>query len=180
MCFKARLVQGRQLYFDATKVEANASLDSTRPRSLVENRLEEHLAGIFPRQEEQPTQGGSERIAALLALPACRKRGRHSQRRTPDATVGLKRPEVSTTRIIIFAPSEGPLRQGAHPPLFSCVVSLAAVVAFAELVAHTKGPRRRRSSRVSAIVHEFEPFTNPLFTNKPNSGTVVLELGRVI
>ena len=86
----------------------------------------------------------------------------------------------ATTRIIIFAPSEGSLRRGAHPPLFSRVASLAAIVASAELVAHTKGTRRRGTSRVSAIVHEFEPFTNPLFTNKPNSGTVVLELGRVI
>ena len=48
MCFEAGLVQGRELYFDATKVEANASLDSTRSRSLVEDRLGEHLTGIFP------------------------------------------------------------------------------------------------------------------------------------
>jgi transposase len=48
MCFEAGLVEGRELYFDATKVEANASLDSTRSRSLVEERLGEHLMGIFP------------------------------------------------------------------------------------------------------------------------------------
>jgi transposase len=53
MCFEAGLVEGRELYFDATKVEANASLDSTRSRSLVEERLVEerlgeHLMGIFP------------------------------------------------------------------------------------------------------------------------------------
>ena len=48
MCFEAGLVQGRELYFDATKVEANASLDSTRSRLLVEDRLGEHLRGIFP------------------------------------------------------------------------------------------------------------------------------------
>ncbi len=47
MCFEAGLVQGRELYFDATKVEANASPGSTRSRSLVEDRLGEHLAGIF-------------------------------------------------------------------------------------------------------------------------------------
>jgi transposase len=53
MCFEAGLVRGHELYFDATKVEANASLDSTRSRSLVENlenRLEGHLASIFPEQ----------------------------------------------------------------------------------------------------------------------------------
>jgi transposase len=56
MCFEAGLVRGHELYFDATKVEANASLDSTRSRSLVENRLEGHLASIFP--EEAPTVEG--------------------------------------------------------------------------------------------------------------------------
>ena len=52
MCFEAGLVWGKGLYFDATKVEANASLDSMRSRSLVEHGLEEHLAGIFPEQEQ--------------------------------------------------------------------------------------------------------------------------------
>ncbi|MDP9480625.1 MAG: IS1182 family transposase, partial [Actinomycetota bacterium] len=47
-CFEAGLVWGEELFFDATKVEANASIDSTRSRSLVEGRLEEHLAGVFP------------------------------------------------------------------------------------------------------------------------------------
>ena len=47
-CFEAGLVWGEELFIDATKVEANASLESTRSRSLVEGRLEEHLAGVFP------------------------------------------------------------------------------------------------------------------------------------
>src|SRR5215208_3874434 len=47
-CFEAGLVWGEELFFDATKVEANASIDSTRSRSLVEGRLEKHLAGAFP------------------------------------------------------------------------------------------------------------------------------------
>ena len=46
-CFDAGLVWGEELFFDATKVEANASIDSTRSRSLVEGRLEGHLAGVF-------------------------------------------------------------------------------------------------------------------------------------
>jgi transposase len=36
-CFEAGLVWGEELYFDATKVKADASLDSTRSRSLLEN-----------------------------------------------------------------------------------------------------------------------------------------------
>ena len=52
LCVEAGLVWGKELYFDATKVEANASLDSMRSRSLVEHGLEEHLAGLFPEQEQ--------------------------------------------------------------------------------------------------------------------------------
>src|SRR5215204_6799490 len=47
-CFAAGLVWGEELFIDATKVEARASIDSTRSRSLVEGRLEEHLAATFP------------------------------------------------------------------------------------------------------------------------------------
>ena len=60
LCAEVGLVWGKELYFDATKVEANASIASTRSRSLVENRLEEHLASIFPEAEEgaaRPEEG---------------------------------------------------------------------------------------------------------------------------
>src|SRR5215212_11078626 len=55
LCMEAGLVWGKELYFDATKVEANASLDSMRSRSLMEHGLEEHFAGIFP-EEDQPVE----------------------------------------------------------------------------------------------------------------------------
>jgi transposase len=48
MCFEAGLVGGEELLFDATKVVANASIDSTRSRSLLGRRLEKHLAATFP------------------------------------------------------------------------------------------------------------------------------------
>ena len=58
LCVEAGLVWGKELYFDATKVEANASLDSMGSRTLMEHSLEEHLAGIFP-EEEQPQEGAN-------------------------------------------------------------------------------------------------------------------------
>ena len=58
LCVEAGLVWGKELYFDATKVEANASLDSMKSRSLIEHGLEEHLAGIFP-EETQPVKGAN-------------------------------------------------------------------------------------------------------------------------
>jgi transposase len=58
MCFEAGLVQGEELFFDATKVEANASLDSARSRSLVEYRLGEHLVGMFPEDTSLAPDAG--------------------------------------------------------------------------------------------------------------------------
>ena len=62
-CLEAGLVWGEELFIDATKVEANASIDSTRSRSLVEGRLVEHLAGVFaediPPKRTKTTQESS-------------------------------------------------------------------------------------------------------------------------
>jgi transposase len=50
-CQAAGLVWGKELYFDGTKVQANASLDSVKPRFAVEA----HLAELFAiEDEEQP------------------------------------------------------------------------------------------------------------------------------
>jgi transposase len=53
LCAEAGLVWGEELYFDATKVQANASLGSTRSRSLLEeleSRLNKHLGEVFSEQ----------------------------------------------------------------------------------------------------------------------------------
>jgi transposase len=57
-CQHAKLVWGRELYFDSTQVNANADLDSLAPRFAVEAReaLQEHLAALFasePAQSEE-------------------------------------------------------------------------------------------------------------------------------
>ncbi len=64
-CIEAGLVWGRELYFDATKVEANASPDSMKPRFFVE----EHLGRLFAA--ENPETGDREATpeAALDVLP---------------------------------------------------------------------------------------------------------------
>jgi transposase len=48
-CLQAGLVWGKELYFDATKVEANAALDSVAPRFAVEA----HLGTLFVPAELQ-------------------------------------------------------------------------------------------------------------------------------
>src|SRR3990172_3573262 len=60
LCIEAGLVDGDELYFDATLVEANASMDSLRPRlSLVAAR--EHVQKIF--EENAPAQEAAEPLA---------------------------------------------------------------------------------------------------------------------
>ena len=51
-CQQAGLVWGKGLYIDATKVEANASLDSLTPRFAVEA----HLANIFVKEVAAQTE----------------------------------------------------------------------------------------------------------------------------
>jgi transposase len=48
-CRAAGLVWGKELYFDATQVDANASLESSTPRFAVEA----HLGALFPDQEAE-------------------------------------------------------------------------------------------------------------------------------
>ena len=43
ICFEAGLVRGKELFFDSTKVKANADIDSLASRFLVET----HLSGLF-------------------------------------------------------------------------------------------------------------------------------------
>ncbi|MBV8828022.1 MAG: IS1182 family transposase, partial [Acidobacteriaceae bacterium] len=52
LCVEAGLVRGEELYFDSTKVEANADIDSLASRFLVET----HLSGLF--EESSIPEGG--------------------------------------------------------------------------------------------------------------------------
>ena len=79
MCFEAGLVWSEELYFDATKVQANASLGSTRSRSLLEeleSRLKEHLEEIFFSSEQRPfiQDAHPTRITAVVGPTAEKRR----------------------------------------------------------------------------------------------------------
>jgi transposase len=59
LCQEARLVWGKELYVDATKIEANAALDSLVPRFYHEAKS--HLAGLFaddPAAADEPEDDG--------------------------------------------------------------------------------------------------------------------------
>ncbi len=62
LCMEAGLVEGEKLYFDATRVEADASMDSLRPRlSLAATR--EHVRKVF---KENPSPGEESEPPATL------------------------------------------------------------------------------------------------------------------
>jgi transposase len=62
MCAEAGLVWGEELYFDATKIEANASLESIVPRFAVE----QHLQDLF--EEDPQDSAGALGDAARAAV----------------------------------------------------------------------------------------------------------------
>src|SRR6266568_1984965 len=55
-CQKAKLVWGKELYFDSTQVNANADLDSLTLRFAVEAReaIQEHLTALFAQESPKP------------------------------------------------------------------------------------------------------------------------------
>lgn len=80
-CQQAKLVWGKELYFDSTQVNANADLDSLAPRFAVEAReaIQEHLDALFGTQQPENTEESShvlplpeqppENTASIMPLP---------------------------------------------------------------------------------------------------------------
>lgn len=62
-CRAAGLVWGKELYFDATQVKANASLDSIAPRFAIES----HLGELFT-DEASPEEGGCQPIELPVVI----------------------------------------------------------------------------------------------------------------
>ena len=63
-CAEAGLVWGKELFFDATKVRADADVDSLHSRAIVEN----HLEGLFGQADEDELSEGAEPPAAPDAM----------------------------------------------------------------------------------------------------------------
>ncbi len=60
LCAEAGLVWGKELYFDATKVEANASLNSVAPRFFVEAHLEQLFEADSSDAAEESSAGSAQ------------------------------------------------------------------------------------------------------------------------
>ena len=93
-CLAAGLVWGKELYFDATKVEANASLDSVAPRFAVEA----HLGALFAAAEAPRATATRERDGGWPDAAAGRAHRRSAggvgRSRGRAATTGSARPDA--------------------------------------------------------------------------------------
>ena len=72
-CLAAGLVWGQELYIDATKVAANAALDSLQPRFAVEAHLAQPLRQQGDDGDETTGSGrpdGDRRASAPARLPS--------------------------------------------------------------------------------------------------------------
>ena len=65
-CQQAGLVWGKELYFDATKVNANASMESVKPRFVVEK----HLRELFATEGKEEPEHAADAESALSTSEA--------------------------------------------------------------------------------------------------------------
>jgi transposase len=99
-CIEAGLVWGEELFFDATKVEANASMESRVPRFSAEA----HLGGLFGEEGAAETEARDETSEPhaepeLDALPAVADRGlRAENAKRGDWISGEGKPDRTIVR----------------------------------------------------------------------------------
>ena len=134
-CQQAKLIWGKELYVDATGVDANASLDSLTTRFAFEAReaLHQHLQELFQQEDDpQTTEAGLSPIEAdqhPIALPTALSEEEQEALLTQQATRhdwyakgGEQQREVrglyqrrSDQRVSTTDPDATPMRHGGGP-----------------------------------------------------------------
>ncbi len=100
-CQQAGLVWGKELYADATKVQANAALSSMKPRFAVEA----HLAALFAQEVHEHEQAKEERLQNGTALDRGTADG---QTASPSACIPCAPPEGDDELASAFVSSPTP------------------------------------------------------------------------
>jgi transposase len=116
-CAKAGLIRGDELFFDSTKVEANAAVDSLAPRWAVEA----HLADLFegePAEDDPPLAEETDALpsagnADLRDLNAARKDWISRDGAQDRSFKGPWRARTSDTRASRTDPDATPMTWGA-------------------------------------------------------------------
>ncbi len=102
-CAQAGLVWGEELIFDATKVRANASMDSIKP--VLRLVVDDHLAALAETEAEEPDEASRWQLLEECRLdpdrPQTSKNGRKSDfRRSPtDPDAALMKPKGEQARL---------------------------------------------------------------------------------
>ena len=109
-CVEAGLVGGEEVFFDSTKVEANADLDSLASRRLVED----HLGGLFGEDPPRSVTAQPEVPLAVATLPTADATQGCSPG-TPDAATG-SRGRGARTAPSSRGPARGRPTSGAAGP----------------------------------------------------------------
>ncbi len=123
MCVEAGLVWGKELYFDATKVDADASLDSIAPRFYVEEHLGRPLRGGAIRCGEWRRGGGVTHRKRRGLASRERRRGRLDLEDGQAAARGKGRLVQAHRRLPVLRDrpgclaNEAPRQQGIAPGL---------------------------------------------------------------
>jgi Transposase domain (DUF772) len=124
LCQEAGLVWGRELYVDATKVEANADLDSLSPRFYHEAKT--HVANLFvddPAAVDKPEEEGGDPPPSdgLLRLSTHEGQAEGSTRQErPPRRNRLEERRLDPTRLAVVAtgarPTSGSVSLTRTPP----------------------------------------------------------------
>ena len=125
LCLEAGLVWGEELYFDSTKVEANAAVDSLAPRWAVEAHLDELFEGEEQEEQEEQEEGDEDPAAAetspaVAALPTAGDDGLQERNATKSDWISRTgrqdrsfksgyRPRTSDSRASVTDPDATPM-----------------------------------------------------------------------
>ncbi len=94
LCQLAGLVWGKELYFDGTKVSANAAVESLEPR--LELVAQQHMQALFPAQEtDNSIASNPRRLIDKYDGTRILSRASHSYKRTTDSKVSITDPSAT-------------------------------------------------------------------------------------
>jgi len=98
LCIQAGLVWGEELYFDSTKVQANADIDAMTDR--VEQKANQHLEQLFPKEQADELTNTSSTIELIARYNGERITGirKPSYHRITDDRISLTDSDASPMR----------------------------------------------------------------------------------
>jgi transposase len=98
LCIQAGLVWGEELYFDSTKVQANADIDAMTDK--VEQKANQHLEQLFPKEQAEELTNPSSTVELIARYNGKRITGirKPSYQRITDERISLTDSDASPMR----------------------------------------------------------------------------------